>query len=384
MLGGEPLDALSRELGVVIWRLEEWRGKALASMEARLSRREGDPIQEQLDCATKKICELSMESELLRESCEAKESLRQRRPQEMSACTSPSTGKPYGVLGTCAAWGIPRSSFYSKTCPGTCPDDEMSVSLEGKTGPKTELSDAELLSLIHDDLASSSFTGEGHRKVWARLRYVRGIPASRKRVLRIMREANPLSPHRVPQKPPREHTGRIVTDSPNEMWGGNGAKVFTLDDGWGWIFACVEHWNSECIGHHVTKRGDRFAVLEPVAPGILSEFGSVEAGSACGLSLRTDHGGQYLSDHFQKQIRAWGIAPSFAFLEQSQTNGMVERFFRTLKEQVIYGRVYRNLEEVRQAVSAFADIYNSQWPIEKNGYLSPTDARRAYYESEAV
>lgn len=220
--------------------------------------------------------------------------------------------------------------------------------------------------------------------MWARLRFVRGVPVSRKRVLRIMRENNLLSPHRVPQKPPYEHTGRIVTDDPNVMWGTDGAKVFTIDDGWGWIFACVEHWNSECMGHHVTKRGDRFAALEPVAQGLMSEFGSVEAGAARGLSVRIDHGSQYLSNHFQKQIKAWGIAPSFAFLEQPQTNGVAERFFRTLKEQVIYGRVYVNLEEVRQAVLRFVELYNSQWLIEKNGYLSPADARRAYYESEAA
>ncbi len=160
--------------------------------------------------------------------------------------------------------------------------------------------------------------------------------------------------------------------------------MFTLQDGWGWVFACAGHWNSEVMGHHVTKRGDRFAALEPAAQGIMSEFASVEAGAARGLSLRTGHGSQYLSNHFQKQIKAWGIAPSFAFLEQPQTNGVVERFFRTLKEQVIYGRVYETLEEVRQAVSEFVDLYNNKWLIEKNGYLSPRDARKTYYEGIAA
>ena len=81
ILRGEPLDALSRELGVEIYRLEEWRDKALAGMEAALQRREGDPLQVELDQAMRKIGELSMENELLRKRCEAKESLRQRRPR---------------------------------------------------------------------------------------------------------------------------------------------------------------------------------------------------------------------------------------------------------------------------------------------------------------
>jgi hypothetical protein len=81
VLRGEPLNSLSRELGVEIYGLEEWRDKALASMEVGLTRREGDPLQEELDRAMKKMGELSMENELLRRRCEAKESLRQRRPR---------------------------------------------------------------------------------------------------------------------------------------------------------------------------------------------------------------------------------------------------------------------------------------------------------------
>jgi transposase InsO family protein len=58
-----------------------------------------------------------------------------------------------------------------------------------------------------------------------------------------------------------------------------------------------------------------------------------------------DHGTQSLADDFQNQLKHWGITPSFAFVEQPQTNGVAERFNRTLKEQVIHGRTYRNLEE---------------------------------------
>ena len=96
---------------------------------------------------------------------------------------------------------------------------------------------------------------------------------------------------------------------------------------------------------------------------------------AGGLALRMDHGTQYLSDHFQNQVKHWGIRPSFAFIEQPQTNGVAERFIRTLKEQVIYGRVFQNLHEVREAVRRFVDTYNRAWLVEKNGFHSPWQAR---------
>ena len=141
----------------------------------------------------------------------------------------------------------------------------------------------------------------------------------------------------------------------------------------------IEHWNAECVGWHVTKRGDRFAALEPISQGLTSFYGSVTADLARGLRLRMDHGSQYLSDHFVKQLKFWGIQPSFAFVEQPQTNGVAERFNRTLKEQAIYGTVFRNVEQVRQAVGKFVRNYNAQWQIEKNGFRSPLQARQAWF-----
>jgi hypothetical protein len=66
LLRGEPADALSRELGVESYRLEEWRKRALSGMELSLRERESDRGQIELDAAMKRIGELSMEVELLR------------------------------------------------------------------------------------------------------------------------------------------------------------------------------------------------------------------------------------------------------------------------------------------------------------------------------
>ena len=79
MLAGESVDSLSREFGVEPYRLEKWRDKALTGIEAGLKEREGDPLTTELDRAKKTIGELTMENELLRKRCEAKESLRRRR-----------------------------------------------------------------------------------------------------------------------------------------------------------------------------------------------------------------------------------------------------------------------------------------------------------------
>ncbi len=290
----------------------------------------------------------------------------------MSAAISPVTGKAYGVQRVCCAWEIPRSSFYDRAARKVAP------LVARKRGPKTPLTDDEVLTLIRTDLETSPFIGEGHRKVWGRLRFVKGIKVGRKRVLRLMRENNLLSPHRVVQGQPKKHDGKIITAAPNVMWGTDGTKVFTSEEGWCWLFTAVEHWNAECVGWHVTKNGDRFAALQPISMAIKARFGSVGSAAARGLVLRMDHGTQYLSEHFQNQIKFWGIAPSFAFVAEPQTNGVTERFNRTIKEQVIYGRHYRTIGEVRTAVADFMDRYNQQWLVEKLGFRSPRQAFEEY------
>ena len=65
LLRGEPLELLSRELGVELYRLEKWRDAALAGMEEALKARNGDPLKAELDNAMKRLGELTMENELL-------------------------------------------------------------------------------------------------------------------------------------------------------------------------------------------------------------------------------------------------------------------------------------------------------------------------------
>lgn len=79
LLRGESVDALSRELAVPIYRLEEWRDRALAGMDVGLKERENDPVEKQLDDANRRIGELVMEVEILRKERQAKRPLVGRR-----------------------------------------------------------------------------------------------------------------------------------------------------------------------------------------------------------------------------------------------------------------------------------------------------------------
>src|SRR5512144_1662151 len=51
-------------------------------------------------------------------------------------------------------------------------------------------------------------------------------------------------------------------------------------------------------------------------------------------------------------------------------------FIRTLKEQIVFGRIFQDIEDVRTAVRIYFDRYNQHWLLEKNGYRSPAETRR--------
>jgi transposase len=66
LMRGESAELLSRELGLPVFKLEQWRQKAEAALEGALKEREADPAEGQLAAAMQRIGELSMENELLR------------------------------------------------------------------------------------------------------------------------------------------------------------------------------------------------------------------------------------------------------------------------------------------------------------------------------
>ena len=137
----------------------------------------------------------------------------------MRKMASPVTGKPYGLAAVCRAWRIARSGVYRHNTPPP--------SAPRRRGPMGTLSDAALAAAIKAVLSASPFHGEGHRKVWARLRYA-GIRTSLRRVLRLMREHDLLAPGRVGSpRGPRSHDGTIVPDTLDTMWGTDLTTTFT-------------------------------------------------------------------------------------------------------------------------------------------------------------
>ncbi len=234
--------------------------------------------------------------------------------------------------------------------------------------------DPELSREIQRTLADSPFVGEGHRKVWARLRR-RGVRTSRKRVLRLTRAAGLLAPTaRVRRRSRRLHEGTITVERPDTLWATDATEGASAIDGRCAIFCVVDHASGEAWAD-ASPRMDRLAAADLLREACQERFGSVERAVAQGLALRHDGGSCFRSHHYQAEIDHLGIERSPAYHYEPETNGVVEKFIQTLKEQVLWIERFETLEELRAAVRAFARTYNRDWLIERLGYRSPLEAR---------
>jgi transposase InsO family protein len=182
---------------------------------------------------------------------------------------------------------------------------------------------------------------------------------------------------------PRAHDGTITTERVDLMWGTDMTSTMT-GEGQAAVVIAVDHCSAECLGIHASRGADRFEALEPVRQAVRRSYGAFGRSVAAGLRLRHDHGSQYVSHDFQKEIRFLGLESSPAFVREPEGNGCAERFIRTLKENLLWVRSFDTIEELRLALQRFRETYNQSWIIERHGYKTPAQVRAVQLDQVAM
>lgn len=289
----------------------------------------------------------------------------------MSQSHSISTRRCYGTALVCRLWGVSRATTYRQRDRRKAANDARPPR---RRGPEGACSDSALLEHIHAIIEASPFSGEGYRKVWARLR-AQGVRTAARRARRIMKENNLLAPQRPVQRDAHPHDGTIVTERVDQVWGTDMTQTVTTGEGRAYVFIAVDHCSGEFVGTHASSSASRWEALEPIRQGVTRHFDGVKPDTALGLILRHDHGSNYMADDFQGEIKCFGIISSPSFVRQPEGNGVAERAIRTLKEQLLWVRHFATVEELRQALAAFAAKYNASWLRQRHGYKTPNQIR---------
>ena len=156
------------------------------------------------------------------------------------------------------------------------------------------------------------------------------------------------------------------------------SQTVTIEEGRAYVFVAVEHANSEIIGIHAARSANRFEALEPVRQGVYRIGASAPSrpawrvGSSCVTIMAQLH-----VRRFPERDQMSGHR-SFAVL-RARTRGQWRRrsaSSETLKENLLWVRTFKAIEELRAELVAFARRYNETWLVARHGYKTPARVRK--------
>jgi transposase InsO family protein len=218
----------------------------------------------------------------------------------------------------------------------------------------------------------------GHRRITASLRRS-GWQVNRKRVLRLMREDNLLCLRKKAFVPPttdsRHHwqiypnlAWRLKPSGMNQLWVADITYV-RLAEGFVYLAVVLDAFSRRAIGWAMAEH------LEATLALAALEMAMANRVIAPGLLVHhSDRGVQYACGDYIGRLQAHAIQPSMSRVGCPYDNAMAESFMKTLKQEEVDGRSYRDLAQARQAIEFFlAEVYNRQRLHSALAYNAPAE-----------
>jgi putative transposase len=260
------------------------------------------------------------------------------------------------VVRMCRLSQLSRASFYRH--------EEVAVDQE-----ETELRDA----IQREYVAQRP---NGYRTI-TRVLKRKGWIANGKRVQRLMREDNLLglrkrkfvvttdSAHDFLIYP--NLAQNLVLSDINQLWVADLTYVRLLGE-FVYLAVVLDAWSRRVLGWSVERH------MRTSLPVAALEQAIALRQPQPGLVHHSDRGSQYASNEYVERLERLGARMSMSRAGSPWENGKCERFMRTLKQEQLDGRPYRNLEELRLNLEAFLEtVYNRQRLHSALGYRTPEE-----------
>ncbi len=189
--------------------------------------------------------------------------------------------------------------------------------------------DSEILILIRDIV--KQFPYYGYRKVAAILQYREGLSINRKRVYRIMKEYKLLMPASHSHKKlfrgiPFSY--KLEADHSNQLWGIDMTYIWCGTDGWGYFHGVIDHHDKTLLGHSFSRSCKAIG-------GVMALSEAASKRPIENLELRSDNGCHYGAKIFRDELRRLDIYHTRTMVNTPKGNAIIERFFRSLKEECV-------------------------------------------------
>jgi putative transposase len=214
----------------------------------------------------------------------------------------------------------------------------------------------------------------GYRRLWAVLRYRDRIVVNRKVVYRVVKEQGWFVHHRSATPRPRVQGKRSGAEKSDERWATDVTHVFCGRDGWAHLAAVIDCHDREIVGYEFALRGRAREAERALEEACIRRFGTLRPDGTTPV-IRSDNGLIFQSRRFRQACRDYRLTQEFITPYTPEQNGMIERFFRTLKEECVSQHNFTDFTHARREVLAWIAWYNSRRPHSALGYRSPAEYR---------
>jgi len=212
----------------------------------------------------------------------------------------------------------------------------------------------------------------GYRHIWALLRG-QGRRVNRKAVYRVLK----LKRWLVHQRPctPRPRARGLVSRASrsNERWAMDVTHVPCGHDGWAHLAAVIDCHDREVMGYEFALRGRAKEAERAVEEACLARFGTLRPAAA--PVLRSDNGLIFQSRRFRAACRDYRLQQEFITPYTPEQNGLIERFFRSFKEECVWQHQFQSFTQARTVIHQWIRWYNEGRPHQALGYRSPCQFR---------
>lgn len=219
----------------------------------------------------------------------------------------------------------------------------------------------------------------GYRRLWARLRFGDKLVINRKKVHRIVQEQRWQVTQRQSTPRPRVAKRRSVAQHSNERWALDATNIDCGADGWGHLVAVIDCHDREIVGYEFALRGRAKEAERALEMACLARFGTLRPQGAVPV-IRSDNGLIFQSRRFRDACRFYRLPQEFITPYTPEQNGMIERFFRSLKEECVWQHQFANFDEAQRAIRHWIRWYNEERPHQALGYRSPRHVAPAAHD----
>lgn len=162
----------------------------------------------------------------------------------------------------------------------------------------------------------------------------------------------------------------IEVTVPDQVWVADVTGIY-MGDKWTYLALVMDVYTRTIVGFGLSRSNDTALTLA-----------ALNMGFALGRSPEmhhSDQGSNYASDQYIEALKGRSIDVSMAKAGCPEDNGYAERLNRTIKEENIRIKAYKNLRQASQGISKFVRYYNNKRIHTSISYITPSEALCLYW-----